>query len=70
MELEGWASVSSRDGDVVSELNILVGRGVGDGDTVGWIEVIKDLIDDRARNQDVSDRVCGSKLMAADGMLL
>ena len=45
-------------------------RGVGDCDGIGRSKIIKDLINDRARDEDVSDRVCGGQLVAADGMLL
>lgn len=70
VELEGWVRVNGRDGDVISELNVLVRRRIGDGDAIGRSEIIKDLVDDRAQEEDVSDRVCGSKLVATDGMLI
>lgn len=69
MEFEDWARINGRDGDIVSKLDGLMGGWIGDRDCVGWNEVIENLVDDGARDEDISDCVCGSKLVVAYGML-
>ena len=70
MKFKGWTRIKSRDGDIVSKLDGLMGGWIEDCDSVGWREVIENLVDDGARDEDISDCVCGSKLVAADGVLL
>jgi hypothetical protein len=50
-------------------LDGLMGGWIGDPDCVGWREVIENLVDNGARDEGISDCVCGSKLVVVDGML-
>jgi hypothetical protein len=47
-----------------------MGGWIGDPDSVGWREVVENLVDDGAQDEGISDCVCGSKLVAANGVLL
>jgi len=69
VELEGRAGVYCRDGDVVAEVHGVVGGGIGDVEVVRWCKVVKDVVDDGAVDEFVSDGVCGFDRVAINHVL-